>query len=127
MKTIVPREKLLDILTKNKAEHESIFAAAKEGYLKAVQEALNKVADTFHDTKKLDLQPLHKLNDPQNYVTEYDDAIGMVAMTIQENIELEHDEYRQYVLDKWHFGRQFVMSNSAYVGGDVARKLSSKM
>lgn len=38
---------------------------------------------------------------PEDHTDEYDKAIGMLEMSVDDTVLITHDEYRQYVLDEW--------------------------
>lgn len=45
---------------------------------------------------------------------DYDMAIGMLRMSVDEYITLEEEDYKCYVLDQWRWKQQFSTSNRGY-------------
>ena len=51
---------------------------------------------------------------PHDHSAEYDRAIKMVEMSVDENLELTEPEFAQLVMDDWGWKQQFTASNSRY-------------
>lgn len=127
MKSLIQKDKLTEILKANRALHKEMFDAAQEKYLVKVGEALQTVSNEFYSKKKLNLGPIHNIVEPQSYVSEYDAVLDMLEYTTEEVITLEGKEFQQYVKDKWHWGRSFVQSSGAYLGGYGAGRFGAKI
>jgi hypothetical protein len=126
MRVTISKEKLLEVLHKNRADHVEIYTSSVEGYKKAIQDSIHTVQTIFDDTQELNIGPLVSLNKPLSYESQYAEAIEMVTWSETEQFTLEQQEFRQYVLDKWSWMNQFVTSNSGYATGDAATTLRSK-
>lgn len=125
----------IKILKENRAEHEKIYNEAVEGYRQALNDALwdmeiaikAKLAEL--DTKRLPephlkKYPLSGLNIPGNSLNEYDTVLEMLALTTDEIIVLNQDQYSCYMKDNWYWMKEFLINNSAY-STMAAMKLNS--
>lgn len=129
------KEKVVNILKENRAEHELIYNEAVEGYRKKFREAVKETADLV-EAKLGKLKekttpsgylrdiPLHQLTVPTNSLEEYDTVLEMLELTTDEVIVLNHDQYNCYMKDNWYWMKEFLTSNSAYSASAIT-KLSS--
>lgn len=108
----IPRAALLDRLRENKEQHEIDFREAYEGYtLLVVKELEDKLARVREG------QPIEQYvrnNAPVNYTSEYADAIDMLEMATDTEIELSQQQFRQYVKDDWGWKQQWSLENAGY-------------
>ena len=113
MQTIkVRKEKLLIKLKENRKNHRELFLKAQEGYRQLVVEHLEKMLQDARDNKKV--QTYVNLVAPVDQTKDYDRAIAMLEMSVDEEINVTQNEFTCYVLDDWQWKEQFVSSNSAY-------------
>jgi hypothetical protein len=108
----VKKAELLKILKKNRAEHREIFEEASEAFRKEVIKVLDQRLVDAKAGKRIRLRI--DLTQPMDQTEEYDQAIAMCEMSVDDEIELSHENFRNYVLDKWHWRDQFIASNRAY-------------
>ena len=99
-------------LIKNKTTHTELytkaFAKFSDYAIEALQAALLE-AKTGRGIK------LHfDLPVPHDHTAEYDRAIKMVEMSVDENLELTEQEFAMLVMDDWGWKQQFTASNSRY-------------
>ena len=114
MKTVkVKKSELMDTLLTNRAKHHEQFVKAQEAFRLEVISQLSDALQAAKDGK--DLITSFKLVHPVNETEEYDEAISMLGMSVDKIIELTHEEFRNYVLDKWNWSLQAHMSNTAYL------------
>lgn len=108
----VKKSELLKRLKHNRAEHREIFEEASAAFREEVIKVLDeRLADTKAG-KRITLRI--NLTQPMDQTAEYDQAIAMCDMSVDNEIELSHEDFRNYVLDKWHWREQFIASNSGY-------------
>lgn len=108
----VKKDELLSILKKNRAEHREIFEEASERFREEVVKALEERLADARKGKRISLSI--NLVQPMDQTREYDQAIQMCQMSVDDVIELSHESFRCYVLDQWHWRDQFIASNSNY-------------
>lgn len=114
----VKKEELLNVLRENRTKHRHIFEEAIEGYRKTVIAEFERRLDDAKAGRKIDIR--FTLPQPVDQTKDYDRAIGMLEMTIDDVIHLEEIEYRQYVMDDWSWKQSFLTSNSTYSGTAAA-------
>jgi len=118
METIrVKKAELLKLIVENREKHEKAYKEAIKAYRVQCADLLQKeLAKTINGEEfKMHFQ----VDRPESHLVDYDMAIGMLNFTVDDIIELNHDEYAQYVNDDWNWKRRFhasYMSNSVYVG-----------
>lgn len=103
---------ILQRLGENRKRHEDIYNEAVVGYHKKAIEALTE------RLQKVLANPLEHTNVtlsvPQNHLKDYDRTILMVEQCLDVELELDEQEYSQYIQDNWHWTRGFLVGNSGY-------------
>jgi hypothetical protein len=125
MEIKINKAELLGIVKANRETHHTVFLEALEGYRKAVIAELEKALDDARSGKRI--WRATGLTQPINQVAEYDRAIRMIELSVDEHISLEEDEFAQLVLDKWAWSRSFSASNKSYVASALAVDYTTKM
>ncbi|HLP82099.1 MAG TPA: hypothetical protein VK141_08975, partial [Nitrosomonas sp.] len=107
MRTVkIERTKLLKEVIKNRANHKKEYDEAMQGYRELVIEALS---EKLEDAKKHeDITHYIDLDRPENHLREYDRVIRMLEMSVDKVIELQANEFAQYVTDEWSWKESFV-------------------
>lgn len=114
MKTVkVRREELLEKLKENRTNHRAVFERAIVVFKKKVVEELE---DHLERAKKGERVPRHsQLTQPMDQTREYDQAIAMLEMSVDDEISITSSEFRCFVLDMWSWKGQFATSNRNYI------------
>lgn len=111
----VNKTELLEIVSKNKIKHVKEFDESVKDYKKA---ALKVAKEHVELAKSGDLEQIAKIRampqKPASYEKDYERAIRMLELSVEDTIELEEDIFNQLVLDEWHWKNQFVASASLY-------------
>ena len=111
METVkVKKTELLAKLKKNRAEHREIFEEALTAFRKEVIKILEQRLADAEAGKRIKLRI--DLTQPMDRTGEYDQAIAMCEMSVDDEIVLSHENFRCYILDKWRWRDQFIASNS---------------
>ncbi len=109
----VKKPELLVKLITNRKKHLALFTEAQKGYRKRV---IAKLAKNLKQAQRGgDLVTSFTMSIPQDHTDDYDCAIAMVKMSVDDVLELREDEFKSYVLDEWEWARGALLSNSAYV------------
>lgn len=103
---------LMGIVTENREKHNAIFLEAQVGYRKAVIAELDKRLREAQDGKKIAQMNFYR--EPEDHTRDYDRIVKMLGMCSESHVELDENEFGQYVMDDWQWKRQFLLSNSAY-------------
>lgn len=115
MKTVkVATLDLLQHLKTNREKHVIEFAEAMVGYRAAVIAKLKErlvLAEAGEDVNLFS-----NISKPQCQLASYDEAISMLAWSRDDEIELDRNEFRQYVQDEWSWKNEFVTTASLYKG-----------
>lgn len=123
MKTVtVKNTVLMDRLRDNMAEHVKQYEEACRDYktdaLKAIDDAVAKLRRQFEDLEDGELVSLaavrFELPYPESHEEDYLQAIEMLNMSVEDNTTLSHEEFRNYVLDKWDWKDRFDATRMSY-------------
>ena len=121
----VKREELLSKMRENRATHIKEYNEAVEGFWKTVlQSAQDGVVNLQAWVKKLEAGEQYvphgvsfsHLVKPQSHEKDYDQAIAMYEMCVDDVVSVRSDEFACYVLDEWDWTQSFKSTNSMYVG-----------
>ena len=115
----VDRNRLLAILKQNLEKHKADYAQAVEGFkgaaltvaknnLKFVKQAIE--TNKLEEISKFRAPP----TEPRSYENDYERAIMMLEMSVDDHIELDADQFDQYVRDNWTWKRNFIAMSAAY-------------
>jgi hypothetical protein len=106
------KSELLAIIKKNRAEHRDIFTEALEGYKQKMLALLNEMIDEIKKGKRV--EHMIRLVQPTDQTKEYDRAIRMLEMSVDDIVELDEETFANLVLDDWSWSHQFYNSNAQY-------------
>ena len=109
----VSKAELLVKLKENREIHIAEFEELKTDYLTGLEDRLKKIlksvkSGNFETNIRIDLVK------PKSFEDEYNEVIGMLEMSIDDTYEIDQDEYRQYVLNKWHWTSSFAATKASY-------------
>jgi hypothetical protein len=103
---------LIAKLTENRDNHRAVFIEALEGYHKAVVKALEtQLADAKAGRK---YQPNVALPVPQDHTADYNQALDLLQMSLDDELVLTAREFSQYVRDDWGWKPDFITTASSY-------------
>lgn len=108
----VKRETVLERLRANRDAHRSLFEEAIEGWHKEVLRVLDEQMKRAKANKRH--VPQVYLPQPQDHTAEYDQAIEMLEMSLDDELELTAREFAQYVRDDWQWRNDFITSSASY-------------
>jgi len=117
METIrVSKIKLLNTLEENRSKHLHTYEEAMISYHQAVINGLKKLlSDAKKSNDPASLVTGLNLCRPTNHIESYDKIIGMLRWAHDDEIELSHYEFSQYVEDRWDWSVNFQTVNSRYM------------
>lgn len=108
----VKKDKLLEIMKKNRETHRAFFLKAQEGYRVMVIEELDRMLKDARNGKRI--RQHVELDEPVEHTKDYDRVISMMEMSIADEITVSENQFSQYVLDEWGWSHQFTTTNSKY-------------
>lgn len=108
----VNRTQLLTTLEGNRDKHKAEYEEAIAGYKQAAAQALREQADKVAEDHTV--RTAVSLPKPEDHTEDYDDAIEMLSWSTEDEVEIEQHDFRNFVLDKWHWKEQFAATTQAY-------------
>jgi hypothetical protein len=115
MKTVkIRKAELKAIVTKNAAKHRDDLADAWDGYNKACIDVLEKLLAKFRSGEKVTAVQLYE-RPPEDHTKDYDRVLKMIDMSVDNEIELDQNDFSRYVLDEWEWKEMWAVSNSKYL------------
>ena len=108
---------LLEAVKKNRTLHEANYKEACATFHKKVLERLQSMlqeAEVAAVDEPFKIPQHVNLVVPMTQLKDYDRAIAMLENSIEDVIELDANEFNQYVLDEWHWKTAFTNSTMNY-------------
>jgi hypothetical protein len=111
----VNRIELLGIVRGNLEKHIKEFNESVEDYKSA---AIKLAESNLELAKSGDLDKISRIRlvpqKPSSYEQNYNRAIRMLELSVEDTIEVEEDVFNQLVLDEWAWKNAFVASGALY-------------
>lgn len=117
METRINKEALIEILAENRKNHQAIFDEAVEGYRTAAEEALAKEIERIRSGSIVRVYVV--MPAPENHIADYDRALRMLELSEDEDLLMDENDVRQYVMDDWGWKGSFLAANATY--SDMAK------
>lgn len=108
----VKRDELVTIMTENRDRHREIFEEAVEGYRTEAVRLLEEHIDRIKNGSLIRVAVSIPM--PEDHTSDYDRVIKMATMSVDDQLELTDLDFTYYVMDNWHWKRQWLTTNSAY-------------
>lgn len=109
----VNKDKLREIVQKNRDNHRALFERAFEGYKRTCIEILETNLAAFKAGKAARMYLVE--NPPEDHTKDYDRVILMLAMNIEEEISLSADDFSHYAMDDWQWKEAWTISSTKYL------------
>lgn len=110
----VAKAALITILRDNRAVHRKTFDVA---VVKFREQAIERLDALITEIKQGKLPQLYvPLPMPEEHTGDYDRAIKMLEMHIEDTITLSEDAYARLVDDDWGWKQAFFSNTASYVG-----------
>lgn len=109
----VNKAEVIERLRDNRNQHENTYHEAMAGWRAQGAAKLRELAaelDAGGSPGALYL----KLERPENHTEDYDIVLGMLELSVEDEIEMTLANYRNYILDMWHWSEKFRTTASAY-------------
>ena len=123
----VKKDVLLNALKKNRDQHVEDFKLAVEGYKITIKKAFLKKSREVKDLTPENIKDFNSYiseQAPQSHKKEFDEAIGMLELCVDDEIFISPSEYRHYYLNDWEWQETWNVSNSFYM--TMAKTAKSK-
>ena len=114
MRTVkIYKDELLTKLKSNRDDHRAGFLKALDAYRREAIEVLEEAIEDAKAGKRI-ITSTH-LIEPVDMTREYDQVIAMLQMSVDDIVELTHQEFQNYVMDNWSWSEHVSASNTAYL------------
>ena len=115
MKSVkVYKAELLKILQQNRVDHKAIFLKAQDKFREVAIAELDRQLKAAREQQPFVLERITRLVQPQDYSVQYDRAIKMLEMSVEDTVEITAQEFQNFVQDIWDWSRTWAYSNSRY-------------
>jgi len=111
-KIVVSTNELLHVVEKNLKKHKTEYEEALTGWRFQQAAKLQEAVNVLHDTGDVPLQVL--LPKPTSYADQYERAICILKMSVNQEFTLDEQQFDAWVMDKWGWKQQFAMLSGAY-------------
>ena len=100
-------------LKENREKHAKIVEEAREGWQDAAVKLIKSELAKVRKAKAPAHLSFH-LNPPVDYTDVYDTLIAQLELAQEDELELDGDQFRKMMEDKWDWREQFLGTNAAY-------------
>lgn len=115
MRTVhINKGDLVNALTENRKKHKADFETACKGYREYMVTELERAVIRLKAGENVELRFDYD-KPPEDHSEEYDVALKMMEMSVEQTIELSDQEFRQLILDDWQWRRTWDMANMKYL------------
>lgn len=115
MQTVrINRDEFVATVQANRDQHRSTFHRALEGYRSALLGELERRIRDLRRGRRIDVYI--RLPEPQDHTEDYDRVLTMARMSVDDVVELRQEDFGMYVMDQWHWRRDFD-DTARYYGG----------
>lgn len=111
----LPKDEILNRIKENRTEHVEIVEEARQNYKQQMVEKLQEKINDVEAGKDVS----HHIDLPKvvDHTEDYDRAIEMIEMSVEDTLIMSTEDYARYVNDDWDWKHQFRMSNAGYTTG----------
>ena len=111
----VNRLALIKAIKEGRDQHRAQYDEAVVDFKAKLEAELSRV---LKQVRKGNVQEHHvNVTPPPCHLTDYDDVIEMMEMSVDENITLDRDAFKAYFKNEWSWTRTFNTLNSSYKVG----------
>lgn len=113
MQTVkVSKSELRERIQTNRDAHRAVYDKAMDGYRKAVVAFFETQLKRAQDGKQF--VTYFREACPSDHTADYDNVLDMLDMSVDGEISLSQQEFRQYVRDDWGWKQEFTATASNY-------------
>ena len=112
-KVKIDKQKLLSALNKNRAADRAIFEEAQGGYRDKAIKLLDKALKDAREGRSINT--FIQLQAPIDQTKDYDRAIRMIEMSVDDTIVISERDFANYILDQWDWQHNFNASTAMYL------------
>lgn len=109
----IEKQRLVDTVTTNRAEHRDQFLEAQRVYRERVIEVLDERLAAARAGDKINVHI--SLPTPVDYTTEYDQALSALDWEVEDHVYLSQTEFNRLVLNDWEWKQNFAATSLSYL------------
>lgn len=113
----VSKASLQEKVRKNREAHHAQWLKAFEGYqgacTRALEQNLAAVKAGSRERVYINEEP------PADHTRDYDCALAMLDMSVDTEVTISEEAFKQYVMDDWKWKHAWNVSNSKYLASDI--------
>ena len=110
----VNRAEILERIRKNLENHIQEYEQALEDWRVSVVKQLKVSLKEANKGTDINLKVYRNLPKPENHQKQYEIAIDMLEMSLDDELELDKDEFRKYIRDEWEWKEEFRRMSDTY-------------
>ena len=115
--TNIPREKLKSTLVQNLTDHVELYKATHSAWTESFTKYVSDFAKKIKGGDlKTSYNPPHE---PTSYAKQYEQVISQLEMSADDIITLDATEFKNYILDEWHFSDSVLRMSSTYLNSNT--------
>lgn len=115
----VKRVELLAKIKENRNKHRDLFLKAQEGYRELMIEALDQMLQDAKNGKQI--RRAVTMPEPIDHTDDYDNAIAMLEMSVDDEVMIDAMSFSQYVRDNWSWKAHALHTNTSYAAKMIPR------
>lgn len=108
----VKKTELIEVLTKNRDGHRTEFLESQDLYRAAVIKELDAMLAEAREKKSI--RRHINLPEPEDHTDDYDRELRMLAMSVDDVIELGVHDFDTFVMDNWAWKQSVSATNMFY-------------
>lgn len=124
----ISTEGLISALESNLKVHDEVYEEAVNNYWKELKKTFDEEVEEAREliaAEDISNGAVHisiSISPPQNRSEEYKNVIAMFKAEVKKTVEITQREFEMYVLNKWDWVDQFLVSNSRYASAGTVGK-----
>ena len=108
----VRRDTLLEVLGENRNEHRETFLEAQKNYRQRVIEELDTMLEDARENRPI--RRIVNLLEPEDHTGDYDAAIAMLEMCVDQELIISSHDFQRLVMDEWGWKKAWAENTVAY-------------
>lgn len=111
------KAEVLKIVKENRKRHEKNYKAAVKIYQKEIVAEVKKIYDNARKEKRVKCGHIYiNTTEPEQHLKDYDEVIEMLEMSTGDEIELNRENYRQFIKDEWKWSSSYQSNTMGKLG-----------
>lgn len=117
------KQTVIDTVKTNREKHKKEYEEAVLGYRQKMKEWAEEIYKTVFVSGEEPKNRNCPYPKPQHHLAEYDRLLKLLEMCTDTSLTLSHNEFDNFIMDKWDWSRGFATVTSMYADRIQADKL----